>query len=78
MTTLPCFIGDADPLLVRVPGAGLHMYGMLWLLTQGETRKTKRVRLFKEFLASRLAAYAPLLAGLPSPGTGEGVNASDL
>jgi DNA-binding transcriptional LysR family regulator len=78
MTTLPCFIGDADPLLVRVPGTGLHMYGTLWLLTQGETPKTKRVRLFKEFLSSRLAAYAPPLAGLPSPGTDEGVNASDL
>ena len=64
ITTLPCFVGDADPLLVRVPGTELHMYGTLWLLTQGETRKTKRVRLFTEFVSSRLAAYAPLLAGL--------------
>ena len=65
MTTLPCFIGDADPLLVRVPGTDLHIHGTLWLLTQGETRKTKRVRLFTEFVSRRLAAYAPLLAGLP-------------
>jgi DNA-binding transcriptional LysR family regulator len=64
MTTLPCFVGDADPLLVRVPGTDLHFYGTLWLLTQGETRKTKRVRLFTEFVSRRLAAYAPLLAGL--------------
>jgi DNA-binding transcriptional LysR family regulator len=64
MTALPCFVGDADPLLVRVPGNGLHMHGTLWLLTQGETRKTKRVRLFTEFLSRRLTAYAPLLAGL--------------
>jgi len=64
ITTLPCFVGDADPLLVRVPGTDLHMYGTLWLLTQGETRKTKRVRLFTEFVSQRLAAYAPLLAGL--------------
>ena len=64
MTTLPCFVGDADPLLARVPGADLHLYGTLWLLTQGETRKTKRVRLFTDFLSRRLAAYAPLLAGL--------------
>jgi DNA-binding transcriptional LysR family regulator len=63
ITTLPCFVGDADPLLVRVPGTELHVYGTLWLLTQGETRKTKRVRLFTEFLSGRLAAYAPLLAG---------------
>jgi DNA-binding transcriptional LysR family regulator len=64
MTTLPCFVGDADPLLVRVPGTDLHKYGTLWLLTQGETRKTKRVRLFTEFISRSLAAYAPLLAGL--------------
>ncbi|MBV8683126.1 MAG: LysR family transcriptional regulator, partial [Caulobacteraceae bacterium] len=68
MSGLPCFIGDADPLLVRVPGADPHMHGTLWLLTQGEARKTKRVRLFTEFISSRLAAYAPLLAGLsPRP-----------
>ena len=64
MTALPCFVGDADPVLVRVPGTGLHMHGTLWLLTQGETRKTKRVRLFTEFISRRLAVYAPLLAGL--------------
>ena len=64
ITTLPCFVGDADPLLERIPGTNLHKYGTLWLLTQGETRKTKRVRLFNEFMSRRLAAYAALLAGL--------------
>jgi DNA-binding transcriptional LysR family regulator len=64
MTTLPCFVGDADPGLARAPGADLHFYGTLWLLTQGDMRKTKRVRLLTEFISGRLAAYAPLLAGL--------------
>jgi DNA-binding transcriptional LysR family regulator len=64
ITALPCFVGDADPLLERAPGTDLHLYGPIWLLTQGETRKTKRVRLFTEFVSRRLAAYAPLLAGL--------------
>jgi DNA-binding transcriptional LysR family regulator len=63
ITTLPCFVGDADPLLARVPGTGLHLHGTLWILTQGETRKTKRVRLFTEFISQRLAVHAPLLAG---------------
>jgi DNA-binding transcriptional LysR family regulator len=63
ITTLPCFVGDADPLLARVPGTDLHTYGTLWLLTQGETRKTKRVQLFTEFLFRRMAAHVPLLAG---------------
>lgn len=66
MTLLPCFVGDTDPLLTRVPGSRLQVHGTLWLLTYGETRKTKRVRLFTEFLARRLSRYAPLLAGLGS------------
>jgi len=64
MTRLPCFVGDADRLLVRVPGIDLKSHATLWLLTHGEARKTKRVRLFTEFISRRLAAYAPLLGGL--------------
>ena len=66
ITALPCFVGDGDPLLERVPDSNSHLYGTVWLLTQGETRKTKRVRLFTEFVSRRLAAYAPLLAGRSS------------
>jgi DNA-binding transcriptional LysR family regulator len=68
MTTLPCFVGDAEPLLVRVPGIDLRMHGTLWLLTQGESRKTKRVRLFTEFMSRKLAMHVPLLAGLSYSG----------
>jgi hypothetical protein len=50
-----------------VPGTGLHREGTRWLLTQGEARETKRVRLFTEFVSRRLTAYAPLLAGLSLP-----------
>jgi len=64
MTKLPCFVGDADRLLARVPGVDLKAHATLWLLTHGETRKTERVRLFAEFVSRRLPAYAPLLAGL--------------
>jgi hypothetical protein len=64
MAALSCFVGDADPLLARVPGTVLRMHGTLWLLTQGQARKTKRVRLFTEFISRRLAGYVPFLAGL--------------
>jgi len=64
MATLPCFVGDPDPLLVRVPGTATNMHGTLWLLTPRDAHKTKRVRLFTEFVALRLTAYVPLLAGL--------------
>jgi len=63
ITPLPCFGGDADPQLTRVPGTDPHLYGTIWLLTQGEARKTKRVRLFTEFMSRKLAAHAPRLAG---------------
>ncbi len=68
MAMLPCFVGDLDPLLVRAPGAGLVLYGMLWLLTLGETRNTTRVRLFTAFVARRLSASASLFAGLHPSG----------
>jgi len=71
MTTLPCFVGDSDPLLVRVPGTDLHKHGTLWLLTQGEARKTKRVRLFTEFVSRRLAAYVRFSRDRPLPATDE-------
>ena len=67
MNTLPCFVGDQDPDLVRVPGTRKAMHGTLWLLTQRDTRKTKRVRLFIDFIAGRLTAYAPILAGALAP-----------
>jgi hypothetical protein len=67
MATLPCFVGDPDPLLARVPGTATHMHGTLWLLTPSDSHKTKRVRLFTEFVAVRLAAYVALLAGLSTP-----------
>ena len=63
MTRLPCFVGDADPLLARAPGLEPRLNGAIWILTQGETRKTKRVRLFIEFVSQRLIGHAPLLAG---------------
>ena len=63
VTTLPCFVGDPDPSLARVPGSGVHRHGTLHLLTQGETRSTRRVRVFVDFIAGRLTAHADLLAG---------------
>ena len=63
VTILPCFVGDNDVLLTRVPEVGISYYGKLWLLTHGETRKTKRVRLFCDFLKNRIKRYANLLDG---------------
>lgn len=67
MTRLPCFVGDADPMLTRAPGIAPRLNGALWILTQGETRNTKRVRLFIDFVSQRLAGRAPLLMGSLAP-----------
>lgn len=67
ISALPSFVGDAEPLFVRVPGTRLGPHGTLWVLTQGEARKTKRVRLFTEFISERLRAHAELLAGEINP-----------
>jgi DNA-binding transcriptional LysR family regulator len=64
MALLSRFVADADPSLVRAPGTTLRLFGTLWVLMHGETRKTKRVRLFTEFISRRLAAHSQLLAGL--------------
>ncbi|MGH7102384.1 MAG: hypothetical protein ACREFJ_08295 [Acetobacteraceae bacterium] len=63
MAALSCFVADADPLLARVPGSAVRLFGTLWLLTQGDARKTKRVRIFTTFVARRLAMHAPVPAG---------------
>lgn len=60
---LPCFVGDYSDGLVRVPGSRVGPHGTLWLLTHGETRRTKRVRLFLDFISSRLSGHAQRLAG---------------
>ncbi|MVO17871.1 LysR family transcriptional regulator [Rhodobacteraceae bacterium CY05] len=63
VTILPCFVGDLDRSLARAPGSINKYYGTLWVLTHGETRKTKRVRLFSEFIKARIAVYSALLSG---------------
>ena len=64
MAHFPCFIGDADDALTRLPGSTAAKIGKLWLLTQGETHKTKRVRVFTDFISRKLAERTSLLAGL--------------
>ncbi|MGI4746245.1 MAG: LysR family transcriptional regulator [Janthinobacterium lividum] len=60
---LPCFLGDADTTLVRVPGSPIERDGELWLLTHAETRTTRRVRLLRDFLQAALLQHADLLEG---------------
>ena len=60
---LPCFVADKDANLVRVPRSKISLYGTLWMLTYGDTRKTNRVRLFGTFIKGRMATHEKLLKG---------------
>jgi DNA-binding transcriptional LysR family regulator len=65
ITLLPCFLGDADPVLARVPGGPVARIGDVWLLTHGETRQTKRVRLLCEHIRTAMQDYSERMAGRP-------------
>jgi len=60
---LPCFLGDADPALVRVSGSRARHIGDVWLLTHGDTRRTKRVRLLCDAVRAAIRDNADRLAG---------------
>ncbi len=63
MANLPCFMGDPDPELRRLP-PGVPRPGYdLWLLRHRDTRSTARLRVFSEFVGAAVAEHRPLLEG---------------
>jgi DNA-binding transcriptional LysR family regulator len=63
LAVLPCFLGDAEPDLVRM-GEPLPMCDSeLWLLSHPELRETVRVKALRQWLLKALSAQADLLAG---------------
>jgi len=50
--TLPCFVGDALPGVVRIPGCEPYSNYELWMLTHPDLRDTARHRVFREFIAN--------------------------
>ncbi|WP_167685828.1 LysR family transcriptional regulator [Parasedimentitalea denitrificans] len=63
LTILPCFIGDADRTLTRAQGCETEHYGKLWILTHGDTRISKRIRVFSNFIKQRIKLHSELLVG---------------
>lgn len=60
---LPCYIGDQDSALVRLPASDSKLYGDIWLLTHGDIRNAPRVKAFTDYMADVLRQYADLLEG---------------
>ncbi|MXU66227.1 LysR family transcriptional regulator [Oceanomicrobium pacificus] len=63
MAHLPCFMGDADPLLERLSAPDRRHDLDLWLLYHPELARTQRVRVFRRHMIDRFAPLQDLLAG---------------
>ena len=63
VSLLPCFVGDCDTSLRRLPPGTSHPYGDLWILTHGDLRNAPRVRAFIEFVAEAIQIKRDLIEG---------------
>lgn len=63
LAMLPCFLGDPEPGLVRVPGASPIPDRSIWLLLRAGLRTTARVRAFADFIAAAILDRRALLEG---------------
>ncbi len=63
LTMLPCFLGDRDLDLVRVPDTTPIPDRSIWLLLRPELRRTARVRAFVDFIAPAVLRHRDLLQG---------------
>lgn len=60
---LPCFLGDADPDLVRFRAPKMQHNLGLWLLYHRDLRNTKRVTLFREHMQREIKPLLDLFGG---------------
>lgn len=60
---LPCYLGDADPLLRRAGQPNEQMASALWLLTHPDLKNMTRIRAFLDFMAAWLSARREQLEG---------------
>ena len=64
LALLPCYVGDADPRLLRVTDPFEWLDLDLWVLTHPDLRGAARVRAMMQFLYDDLGARADLWGGL--------------
>ena len=62
-TRMPCFLGDSDPELARVPGIALVPYPGIWVLTHADMSNIRRVTTFTGFISARLRKARALFDG---------------
>ena len=64
---LPCFLGDPDPALIRLPDAPGGMTSELWVLTHPDLRSTARVKALMTYLYEALGKQRDLFGGSGAP-----------
>jgi len=60
---LPCFLGDPDPDLVRVPGMEPSRYLDIWVLTHPDLKNVARIRTFLRFAADAFKVRSSFYMG---------------
>lgn len=66
---LPCRLGDADPVLTRVPPLETQQIRDIWMLYHRDMRRNARLRAFADFLGRRMVEERGLFQGAgPSQG----------
>ena len=63
ISILPCYLGDSEPGLCRVPSSHLHWLMDLWVLTHKDLRNTARIRKFTGYITNALIRQRDLLEG---------------
>lgn len=62
MALVPCFVGEQESDLVRVPTAHEEPGWGVWVLSHPDLRATARVKAFRDFVSELLVECRPLLA----------------
>ena len=63
LALLPCFLGDAEERLVRMPGTGSKADKSIWILFHPDFRQSARIRAFVDFLVEAVKKHRPLIQG---------------
>ncbi|HEY9569346.1 MAG TPA: LysR family transcriptional regulator [Thalassobaculum sp.] len=63
LSLLPCFLGDPEPGVMRVPGTATLDGKSIWLLYHPDLRRSARVRALIDFLAPAIRRHRDLIEG---------------
>ncbi len=63
IAVLPCFLGDPNPNLVRIPPYVSEAKFDLWLLIHPDLRKNAKIQQFVRFMVDAVKSLKPLLMG---------------